>query len=204
MAYIFSQVLVCIADLFYVISMFAKKKLNLVVFLFISDVLFASHYLLLKGGLTGATTIFVDCAFLIIMYLLEKFNKTKYNIIVTLITIAIIITLSILTWQGAISLLPMFAMLCYLTTMIFTNVAISKTGAFMRNLLNIVYMFLIASYFGAGLEIALMISAVIGIILDVKRNKNKNKNVDTTQTLDSTNASTPTDNVIEAQTSQQK
>ena len=71
----------------------------------------------------------------------------------------------------------MFAMLCYLTTMIFTNIVIVKSGSFLRNLLNIIYMFLIASYFGAGLEIVLMISAIVGIVLDIKRKKKLENNI---------------------------
>ena len=66
----------------------------------------------------------------------------------------------------------MFSMLIYLTTMIFSNVVIVKTGALMRNTLNVIYMFILASYFGAGLEICLMISAIIGIILNIKNKKN--------------------------------
>lgn len=170
--YILSQILVCIADLFYIISMLNKKKKGLVFYLIISDILFASHYLCLKGY-TGAATIFVDVAYLAIMYLLERKEKTKYNTPVTLGAMAITIALSILTWSGAISLLPMLSMLIYLTTMIFSNVVIVKTGALVRNCLNVIYMFILASYFGAGLEICLMISAIIGIILNLReRQKN--------------------------------
>ena len=168
--YILSQILVCIADLFYIISMLNKKKKGLVFYLIISDILFASHYLCLKGY-TGAATICVDVAYLAIMYLLERKEKTKYNTPVTLGAMAITIALSILTWSGAISLLPMFSMLIYLTTMIFSNVAIVKAGALTRNCLNVIYMFILASYFGAGLEICLMISAIVGIILNLREKK---------------------------------
>ena len=171
--YILSQILVCIADLFYVVSMLNKNKKGLVFYLIISDVLFASHYLCL-GGYTGAATIFVDVVYLAIMYILEKKEKTKYNIYVTLAAMVITIGLSILTWNTALSLLPMFSMLIYLTTMIFSNVVIVKTGALVRNTLNVIYMFIITSYFGAGLEICLMISAIVGIILNIREKKVKN------------------------------
>lgn len=168
--YILSQVLVCIGDLFYVISMLNKKKNGLVFYLIISDILFASHYLCL-GGWTGASTIFLDAAYLAIIYFLEKKDKTKYNLHVTIGAMAITIVLAILTWNTALSLLPMFSMLIYLITMIFTNVVIVKCGALTRNTLNFVYMFILGSYFGAGLEICLMISAIIGIILNLKKKK---------------------------------
>ena len=171
--YIISQVLVCIADLFYVISMLTKKKNSLVLYLIISDILFASHYLFLDGGLTGAATIFLDVAYLIVMWFLEKYNKTKYNLLTTIIAIVLTVVLTVLTWESALSLLPMFSQLISFTTMIFTNIIIVKSGALIRNTINVVYMFIIASYFGAGLEIVLMISAIVGIILNYIDSKKK-------------------------------
>lgn len=168
--YILSQVLVCVADLFYIISMLNKNKKGLVFYLIISDILFASHYLCL-GGYTGAATIFVDVVYLALIYLLEKKDKTKYNVYVTIGAMVVTVLLSILTWNTALSLLPMFSMLIYLTTMIFSNVVIVKTGALVRNTLNVIYMFILASYFGAGLEICLMISAIVGIVLNLKEKR---------------------------------
>lgn len=168
--YILSQIFVCLADLLYVISMLKKEKKSLVCFLIISDIIFACHYMFLKAW-TGAGTIFVDALYLIIIYILEKKNLTKYNLLTTLIAMVVVVVLSILTWVGPISLLPMFAMLFALTGMIFTNVVFVKTGSLIRNTLNVIYMFLITSYFGAGLELCLMASAVIGIFLNLKKNK---------------------------------
>ena len=171
MLYILSQVLVFIADGFYVGSMLSKRKSKLVLFLIASDILFASHYLCL-GGFTGAVNIFVDVVYLVVIYLLEKYGKEKYNLLATIIAAAISIALTVLTWTSAISLLPMFSMLIYLVGMIFKNVILVKSGALVRNTLNVIYMFLLASYLGAALEICLMISAIVGIIINVK-NKNK-------------------------------
>ena len=168
--YIMSQVLVCFADLFYVVSMLNKNKKGLVFYLIISDILFATHYMCL-GGWTGAATIFVDVVYLAIVYILEKKNKSKYNIYVTIGAMLITILLAILTWNTALSLLPMFSMLIYLTTMIFSNVVIVKAGALIRNTLNVIYMFILASYLGAGLEVCLMISAIVGIIINIKNKK---------------------------------
>ena len=188
MLYIISQVLVCLADILYVVSMLTKKKISLVMFLLFSDILFASHYFLLDGGLTGAATILVDVVYLIIMYLLEKYNKTKFNLLTTIIAMIVTIALSIVTWQGAISLMPMFSMLIYLTTMIFTNVIIVKSGALCRNLINIIYMFLIQSFFGGGLEIVLMLSAIIGIVINYKNSKkDNNKNIEYKSDIESKN-----------------
>ena len=178
--YILSQILVVIADFLFISSMFARKKIWLAALLFVSDIVFASHYLCLDGGLTGATTIFIDAGYLIVIFLLEKFNKTKFNLMPTIIAMALTITTSVITWQGAISLLPMFSMLIYLTGMIFTNLVFVKSGAMVRNLLNACYMFSIASYVGATLELCLMICAIVGIVLTIKNIKKKNQEKETT------------------------
>ena len=78
--YILSQVLVGFADVLYIGSMLQKKKISLVLFLLVSDILFACHYLCL-GALTGSIIIFLDAIFLLITYFLEKFKKEKYVIL---------------------------------------------------------------------------------------------------------------------------
>ena len=172
--YILSQVLVVIADCFFVTSLFSKKKILLVACLFASDVIFASHYLCL-GGLTGAITIFIDATYLVVMFIMEKFNKTNYNLIPTITAMILMVVSTILTWQGALSLLPMFSMLIYLVGMIFTNLIFVKFGAMIRNIFNACYMFAISSYIGASLELCLMICAIVGIILTIKNNKKSNQ-----------------------------
>ena len=173
--YILSQILVGLADLLYVFSMLTKKKLGLLLFLLFSDILFALHYLCLNA-LTGCITIFIDVAFLIATFLIEKFGNKKYTpIAVALAMLGTIIT-CIFTWIGPISLLPLFSMLIYLAGMIFSNIVFVKLGAMCRNILNIVYMILIASYVGAGLEFVLMVSAITGIIINIKNKKKQSEN----------------------------
>lgn len=168
--YILSQVLVVLSDIFCIISMLNKKKKNVVFYLTISTIFFAIHYICL-GGWTGASIAFVEIVYLILMYLLEIKNKTKLAPYLSIGTILITITLSILTWNGWISLLPMFAMTIYLTAMMFSNVIIVKTGTFIRLTLNGIYMLLLQSYFGAGLTIVLLIYTIVGIVRDYKSKK---------------------------------
>ena len=183
--YILSQILVFIADGFYVTSMLSKNTQGLIFFLFLSNILFATHYLCL-GGLTGAIIVYIDAIYLIVTYFLNKKNITKYNTLLTFITMACVIAMAVVTWQGAISLLPMFSMLSYLTAMLFSNVIIVKSGAFLRNTLNVIYMFILTSYLGAALEICLMISAIVGIVLNYKKSKKANSvNESNNQTITS-------------------
>jgi len=172
--YIFSQVLVCIADLSFVFSMLSKSKLKLTIFLLGSDVLFSTHYLLL-GAYTGSIIVFIDAAFLIVAFLLQNYNKDNF-VSLACFTASVCVTIAtILTWSGAISLLPMFAILSYLFAMNFKNLIIVKVGTTIRNVFNIVYVFLIGSYVGALLECCLLINSIVGTILTIKQTKNEQK-----------------------------
>ncbi len=166
--YIASQILVSISDIIFIGSMFTKKRLPLVILLFISDVFFAVHFFLLDGGITGAYSVILDIVYLIVTYLLERFDKTKYSLPVSIVAIAAMGAITALTWVGPLSLLPMGAMVSYFVCMIFPNVIVTKVGALLRNIFYIIYMILIADYFGVGWTVAIIIAAIVGIVQSVK------------------------------------
>lgn len=178
--YILSQILVVLSDLTCILSMVSKKKKQIVFFLLISTILLASHYVCLSAW-TGASIAFVELIFLIIMYVLELKDKTQYSIYLSIATMIIIVVLSIITWDSLISLLPMLAMIIYLTAMIFKNVIIVKSGTFIRLTLNGIYMFLLKSYFGAGLSIVILIFTIVGIVNDYKSKQKVQNCVDNKQ-----------------------
>ena len=168
--FVLSQILVILSDVAFIISMLNKNKKNVVFYLILSTILFAAHYMCL-GGWTGAAIAILELVFLIVVYILELKNITKYNVLLSVSTIIATIVLSIITWDTWISLLPMLAMTIYLATMIFKNVIIVKSGTFIRLVLNGVYMLLLHSYFGAGLTIVILIFNIIGIVNDYKSKK---------------------------------
>lgn len=171
--YILSQILVLISDVFLIISTLCKKKKAVVFFLLMSTILFASHYMCL-GGWTGFAIAVIELVFLIVMYILEAMQKTAYNVYLSIATCVLTIIVSILTWAGVISLLPMIAMVVYLTTMCFTNLVIVKSGIFIRLTLNGIYMLLIKSYLGAGLSAVILIFDIVGIIKIANEQKQTN------------------------------
>lgn len=174
--YILSQVLVGVSDVFLIISMLSKNKRNIVINLILSTILFGFHYVCL-GALTGAFIAFFEIIFLIAIYLLEKYNKSKYNIYASIITVLATVTISIFTWAGWISILPMLAMVVYLIAMLFTNIIIVKGGTFIRLALNGVYMFLIKSYLGVLLTLVVLGFTIFGIIRDNKCKKEEINNI---------------------------
>lgn len=165
--YILSQILVGVSDVFLIISMLSKNKRNIVINLILSTILFGFHYVCLSA-FTGAFIAFFEIIFLIVIYLLDKYNKPKFNIYASIITILVTITISIFTWAGWISILPMLAMVVYLLAMLFTNIIIVKGGTFVRLALNGVYMFLIESYLGVALTLVVLGFTIYGIIRDNK------------------------------------
>lgn len=168
--YILSQILVVLSDIACIVSMLSKKKKNIVFFLIISTILFASHYMCL-GAWTGAAIAMLELVFLILMYILEIKDKTEYSTYLSIGTMIITVVLSIITWDTWISILPMLAMVIYLAAMTRKNVIIVKSGTFIRLVLNGVYMLLLKSYFGAGLSILILVFTVVGIVNDYKSKK---------------------------------
>lgn len=166
--YILSQVLVVMSDLLCIASMLSKNKKGIVFYLILTSILFISHYICL-GAWTGTAIALVDLIFLLIMYVLEAKNKEQYNIPISIITIIITVVLSIITWEGWISIFPMLAMVIYLIVMMFKNVVLIKIGSLLRFILNGIYMLLVKSYLGAGMTVAILIFTLYGIIRDAKK-----------------------------------
>lgn len=150
-----------------------KSKKKVVFYLILSTILFATHFMCL-GGWTGASMGIVELVFLITMYVLELKDKTKYSTIVSIITIIVSVVLSIITWDTWVSVLSMSAMVIYLVTMMFTNIIIVKGGVFVRITLNAIYMFLLQSYFGAILSIAILVATIVGIVKDYRAKNSGN------------------------------
>ena len=165
--YVLSQILVAISDLFCILSMMSKNKKKVVFFLILSTIMFASHYMCL-GGWTGAAIALVEIVFLMALYLLETYKKTQYNVLLSITTIILTIVLSIVTWGGWISILPMVAMVIYLLGLIFKNVIIVKSCTFIRLALNGLYMLMLKSYIGAGLTLVILAFTIYGIVVDYK------------------------------------
>ena len=165
--FILSQILVVVSDVFFIISMLNSKKKNLVFYLIISTILFACHYMCL-GGWTGAAIAWLELVYLILMYVLELKDKTAYGVYLSIATTILTVILSLITWNTWISVLPMLAMIVYLTTMRFKKVIIVKSGALIRLTLNAIYMLILKSYFGAVLSVVIILFTIVGMINDYK------------------------------------
>lgn len=171
MIYLISQILTIIADGFFFAGMLGKNKKWLLVCLICSNILFSTHYFLLNA-VTGAWILVADTIFLIITFFMNKRKKDDQIFYVSMLFIVVCFLITCFTWNGPISLLPMIGMSTYFALMGVKRLYISKLGGATRNLCNIIYMFLIASYVGASLEIVLFLSAITGSILNFLQTKN--------------------------------
>lgn len=174
--YITSQILVVLSDVFFVFSVFSKSKLSIVFWLIICDLLFSAHFWLL-GGLTGTYIFIVDIVFLITTYILKKYNKDKAIFYTGFIFGIISIATSLLTWNNYYSIFPMIGMTNYFICMSQKSILVNKISLAINNICNTIYMFLLTSYFGAGLNALLIIFSIVACIKtykDIYKNKSSN------------------------------
>lgn len=102
------QILGIVTLIFYVFSLQMKKKENLLVMQIVSNVTFALQYILTLAW-TGATMAAIAVIRGIVFYIFKK-KKIKPSIIALLIFEIAMIISTILTWESALSLLPLIGM----------------------------------------------------------------------------------------------
>ena len=161
--YILSQIFIVISGILFALSyLFEKKGLILIINVF-NNLFFAIHFLLLKS-FTASYSVFVIAFFLIIIYFLDKYNKKHYKLLSLIIALILVIIISIFTWESALSLLPICATTFNLVGTILNKTLTVKLFYFFGTVLNTIFMFIITSYFGFGINIAILIVGAVGII----------------------------------------
>lgn len=103
----------------------------------------------------------------------EKNNKKDIAILVILYTLSIIS--AIFTYDGFLSLLSVFATMLYTYSVWQKKTKIYKLLGIPIGILWTLYNFSIGSIFGVILEMALLVSSMIGYILEVRRAKIESK-----------------------------
>lgn len=172
--YILSQVFVVISGILFALSYLTKKKSLLLILNVVNNLFFGCHFLLLKS-FTAAYSVFLIIVFLIAVYVMEKYKKEKFSFIAVVITSMILIPITIFTWDGLLSLIPTIAVFLTFVGSGFKNTLTVKLFYFVSTVLNTIFMFIIHSYFGFGVNICILITALIGIIVQIKNLKNVSK-----------------------------
>lgn len=172
--FILSQIFVVISGILFAISYLTKRKGLLLVINVFNNLFFGLHFLLLNS-FTAAYSVFLTLIFLVVIYIFEKTNKEKFNYLIATIFSIILIPISIFTWNGALSLMPAIAIFITFVGTVLKNTLTVKLFYFTSTILNTIYMFIIHSYFGFGVNILILITAIIGIIQQFKQQKTNKK-----------------------------
>ena len=172
--YVLSQIFVVVSGILFALSYLTKKKALLLILNVFNNIFFGTHFLLLKSS-TAAYSVFLTILFLIAIYFIEKYNKEKFYFIVTIFCSLVLIIISIITWDGPLSLMPTISVLLTFVGSALKHTLTVKLFYFVSTVLNTIFMFIIASYFGFGVNIAILITAVFGIVKEIITIKNKQK-----------------------------
>lgn len=162
MIYIFSQIIGFIAFAFALIAYHRKKKKKILGNMVISNILNLFHYLLLEaysGCITKVLAIIRDC-----FIIHKEKNKKLSSIFYLFIFLLIYLITAILTYDGILSLFPLFAATIYIIFIWNGNEYTIKKIAFFGYFLWLVYNIYVLSIIGIISNIIAIISTFIAII----------------------------------------
>lgn len=177
-SYIISQIFTIIYYLLVASSYYAKDRKNILIITFLSLIANGIAYILLNAW-TGLAMCIVAIIRNIVFLVDEKkngkketINKKDISILIVLYVITIIST--IFTYEGLLSLLPVFGTMLYTFSVWQKKTNIYKLIGIPIGIIWVVYNIYIMSIFGVILETVLLICSTTGYLLEVK-NKNEKK-----------------------------
>ena len=169
MSFILSQVCVILGMMLLGMTYLVKDKKKILVLCVISSILYGLQYLFLKA-FTGMIVNFVGIIRAVWFYINNKNNKE--NSIFSVILICSLFTISaIFTWDGPVSLLPLFSCLVFTYSIWSKSIYVYKWLAIPVSVAWVLYNILVGSIFGYIMEIILLIIEIVGLVLMYKKNK---------------------------------
>lgn len=156
--YIISQIFVLIQYFFIIATYQVKTKRQILSFNTLSAISAILSFLCLKAY-SGCFMSFVS---LFRNFLFSKGDKKDKNKLYIILSILFIFTL--FTYDGILSLMPMFATLLYTISIWQNNTKIYKKYGIFVSIFWIIYHIYVKSLFGSILEGVLLLSVIIGLI----------------------------------------
>ncbi len=179
MTYIFSQIFVCFSYLFLGSTYFLKNRKNILIFNFISLLLYGTAYFLL-GAWSGLAMMGVAIVRNIVFLVQSKLGKSSKITYVDWLVLGFFAALStllaVLTFDGFGSLLSVFATFTYTVSIWQKNPFVYKIMGIIASILWIAYSIYIMSVFGIVLEVVLLIVVIVGTIKYKKDTKKSSEN----------------------------
>jgi len=173
--YILSQVFIIINYIFLMATYQFKSRKAILIFNFVAIVATGLSYVFLSAW-SGLAMVIVASVRNIIFMIDEKKNGksekiTKKDIVILIILYIISIIFAVLTYEGFLSLMSVFATMLYTYSVWQKNTSIYKILGIPVGIIWIVYNVYIVSVFGIILEVLLLFSAIIGLIRERKTKK---------------------------------
>lgn len=171
--YLFSQIFIIINYIFLVLSYQVKDRKKILIFNFgalISTAL--SHFFL--GAYSGLAMQFVSIIRNIVFLIDENTNNdnektTTKDIIILVLLYIVSIIFAIFTYNGFLSLMPVFATMVYTYSVWQKNTKVYKLLGVLVSILWLIYDIYIFSVFAIVLESILLISVIIGLLKEEKK-----------------------------------
>lgn len=158
-----------------IVSFQAKKSFLIIIFQTVSSTLWMIHFLMLSaytGAILNGVIVIRN-----IVYAFHGKKKWASNIIWVFVFSAAIIAVSIFTWKGIISILPMLGSICTTISFYIINPQKLRIVSFVSSPLWLVYDALNRSYPGVITEVFVMISIIIALIRYSKKKEDTVKTV---------------------------
>lgn len=164
--FIFAQIVGAIALIILMISFQKNKKETLLKYQTVSSLLYALQYLLLNAY-TGC---FMNLICMIRNFIFNKYKNKKVPIYWLLIVVTTMVILSLISYIGLISLLPMIAVVIYSIAIWIGKLKVVRIVNVISCILFIIYNIKVVAISGLIATIIEMLAALVAIIrYDIKR-----------------------------------
>lgn len=174
-AYIISQVLTIIKYGLLGVTYYVKDRKKVLVFTFASAIVTIAIFLLLNAWSGLATAVISLLANIIFLIDESKNGKKEKNdskdVFILFFIIFLFIAFSIVTYEGPLSLLSIFAGITFIYAMWQKNTRVYKVLGIVTSLLWMSYNIYIMSIFGIILEGFIFVSSITGYFLETKKHK---------------------------------
>ncbi len=180
MLYILSQILVCLAYVFAGVTMIIKDRTKILIFNFTATACFCLSYLCLfawAGVAMNAVSILRNIVFfLITKYTANSINQKWWEIGGLVFIEIIIVICAVFTYDGFLSLMPIFAAALYTYCIWQKNNWVFKIISMTNSVMWIAYNAYVNSIMGIVLESIMIMCGIVGLIKLANSKKQKNAN----------------------------
>ncbi len=159
--FVIAQIFGTIALIVLIISFQKNEKKKLLKYQMFSSLLYAIQYAFL--GPEAYTGCLMNLTSMIRNFIFKRYENKRPPLYLLIIIVALMITLSLISFEGLISLLPMLAMVLYSIAVWNGNLKIVRIADIISCLLYIIYNIVVQAYAGLVATIIEMLGAMVSL-----------------------------------------